>query len=266
MRLITVNVNGIRAALRRGGLDWLAEQDADIVTLQEVRASHAQLREVLAEGGFGAWHVAHAEGSVAGRAGVAVLSRAEPAAVREGVGPGALDGAGRWVEADIPIGGRTVTVASAYVHTGEAGTPRQVVKERFLESVGQRLAVWADQGRYAVLTGDLNVAHREDDLRNWRGNLRKAGFLPEERACFDRWFDELGFVDVHRRLHGPGPGPFTWWTWRGKAFDNDAGWRIDYQVASAPLAARAVRAEVGRAAAYALRWSDHAPVTVDYDL
>jgi exodeoxyribonuclease-3 len=266
VRLITVNVNGIRAALRRRGLDWLAEQDADIVTLQEVRASDAQLREVLAEGGFGAWHVAHAVGPVAGRAGVAVLSRAEPVAIHEGVGPGELDGAGRWVEADIRAGGRTVTVASAYVHTGGAGTARQVVKQRFLEAVGQRLAVWADQGRYAVLTGDLNVAHREDDLKNWRGNLNTAGFLPQERACFDRWFDELGFVDVHRRLHGPGPGPFTWWTWRGQAFDNDAGWRIDYQVASAPLAARAVRAEVGRAAAYALRWSDHAPLTVDYDL
>jgi exodeoxyribonuclease III len=125
---------------------------------------------------------------------------------------------------------------------------------------------WAADGRYAVLTGDLNVAHTVDDLKNWKGNRGKAGFLPAEQAVFDGWFDGLGFVDVHRRHHGPGPGPYTWWSWRGQAFDNDSGWRIDYHLASAPLAARAVRAEAGRAAAYAQRWSDHAPVSVTYDL
>ena len=134
------------------------------------------------------------------------------------------------------------------------------------DGVGNRLREWAADGRYAVLTGDLNVAHTVDDLKNWKGNRGKAGFLPAEQAVLDEWVDGLGFVDVHRRLHGPGPGPYTWWSWRGKAFDTDAGWRIDYQLASAPLAALAVSAEVGRAATYAQRWSDHAPVGVRYAL
>jgi exodeoxyribonuclease-3 len=164
------------------------------------------------------------------------------------------------------VGESVVTVASAYVHTGEAGTPRQDEKMRFLAAIGERLTGWAADGRYAVLTGDLNIAHTVDDLKNWKGNRGKAGFLPAEQAVFDDWFAGLGYVDVHRRLHGPGPGPYTWWSWRGQAFDNDSGWRIDYHLASAPLGARAVRAEVGRAAAYAERWSDHAPVSVTYDL
>ena len=118
----------------------------------------------------------------------------------------------------------------------------------------------------AVVTGDLNVAHREDDLKNWKGNLRKSGFLPEERDRFDQWFRAGHWVDVQRAAHGPGPGPYTWWSWRGQAFDNDSAWRIDYQLASRPLAARVSTASVGRAAAYDLRWSDHAAVVVDYDL
>ena len=108
---------------------------------------------------------------------------------------------------------------------------------RFLAAVGDRLATWAAEGRHAVLTGDLNIAHRVEDLKNWKGNRGKSGFLPEEQAQIDGWIGTHGFVDVHRHLHGPGPGPYTWWSWRGKAFDSDAGWRIDYQLASAPLAA-----------------------------
>ena len=114
--------------------------------------------------------------------------------------------------------------------------------------------------------GDLNVAHREADLKNWLGNRGKSGWLPEERAYLDRWLARDAWVDVARRLHGEGPGPYSWWSWRGQAFDNDTGWRIDYQLATRDLAARAVKADVGRAASYAERWSDHAPVVVDYDL
>jgi exodeoxyribonuclease-3 len=269
--LVSANVNGIRAAARRGGLTWLERARPDVVTLQEVRADDDHLHGILAGTAFAHWHVVHAPCGAKGRAGVAVLCRSEPLAVRTSVveapdGLAGLDASGRWVEADVPVGGHVVTVASAYVHTGEAGTARQDEKMRFLTAVGDRLAAWAADGRYAVLTGDLNVAHRAEDLRNWKGNRGKSGFLPEEQAELDRWLDGHGFVDVHRRLHGPGPGPYTWWSWRGRAFDADAGWRIDYQLASAPLAARAVRAEVGRAASYEERWSDHAPVSVLYDL
>ena len=269
MLLVSANVNGIRAAARRGGMAWLEAAAPDVVTLQEVRADEDQLTQALAGSAFEGWYVAHATGTAKGRAGVAVLSRWPFADVRTDVGEG-FAGSGRWVEADVLVEGAhgpaVVTVASAYVHTGHAGTPRQDEKMRFLAAVGARLEAWAADGRYAALTGDLNVAHRVEDLKNWKGNRGKAGFLPEEQAQLDRWIGTHGFVDVHRHLHGPGPGPYTWWSWRGQAFDNDSGWRIDYQLASAPLAARATRAEVGRAASYAERWSDHAPVSVTYNL
>jgi exodeoxyribonuclease-3 len=266
MRVITANVNGVRACARRGGLRWLADQGADVLCLQEVRATDAQLQQALEEAGLGGWHVAHTEAADKGRAGVAVVSRHEPVRVQVGVGPEEFAASGRWVEVDHETPAGPVTIASAYVHTGEADTPRQAEKYRFLDAITDRLTGWAGSGALAVVTGDLNVAHREDDLKNWKGNLKKAGFLPQERAYLDRWFEYGDWYDTHRELHGPGPGPYTWWSWRGKAFDNDAGWRIDYQIASRPLAKLAVAAGVGRAAAYDQRWSDHAAVTVDYDL
>ena len=267
MHLVSANVNGIRAAARRGGVERLARSGADVIALQEVRADDAQLREALVGTELGGWHVAHPASTAKGRAGVAVLSRAEPLAVRADLAE-EFAGAGRWVEVDLPAegGSRPVTVASAYVHTGQAGTARQDEKERFLGAIGERLRCWGAQGRWAVLTGDVNVAHTADDLKNWKGNRGKAGFLPSEQAHLDAWVGEHGFVDVTRALHGAGPGPYTWWSWRGQAFDNDSGWRIDYQFASRQLAPRAVRGAVGRAAAYEDRWSDHAAVSVTYDL
>jgi exodeoxyribonuclease-3 len=234
-----------------------------VVLLQEVRATDEILADHLPPG---EWHLAHEASETKGRAGVAIASRLPMTAVRIGLKTGVTGDSGRWVEADLETPAGTVTVVSTYVHTGDAGTPRQQQKLRFLDAIGSRLDAWTSSGSLAVVTGDLNVAHREDDLKNWKGNLRKSGFLPEERDRFDRWFAAGHWVDVHRAAHGPGPGPYTWWSWRGKAFDNDAGWRIDYQLASRPLAARAATASVGRAAAYDLRWSDHAAVVVDYDL
>jgi exonuclease III len=184
LTVASVNVNGVRAAVRRGMPAWLAERRPDVLCLQEVRAGDDELAVALGDG----WHAVHEEASAKGRAGVAV-----------------------------------------------AGRPRAVYG-------------------------------READLKNWRGNLRKSGFLPEERAWFDRLLGELGWVDVVRSLAGEGPGPYSWWSWRGKAFDLDSGWRIDYQIASPGLAARAVKAEIDRAPSYRERWSDHAPVLVRYDL
>jgi exodeoxyribonuclease-3 len=284
LTVATANVNGIRAAVRRGMAGWLAARRPDLLCLQEVRASDELLAEALGPG----WSGVHDEAEVKGRAGVAVMSRTPPLAVRSGLAElaglagtaeGGFDGSGRWVEADLALdvassGAGLLTAVSAYVHTGEADTPRQDEKYRFLEAAAARLAQLTADGRHVLLTGDLNVAHREADLKNWKGNLKKAGFLPGERAWFDRLFDgtdgtdgtDGDWVDVHRALAGPGPGPYTWWSWRGKAFDNDAGWRIDYQIASSGLAARAVKAEVDRAPTYAARWSDHAPVVVEYEL
>lgn len=266
VRVISANVNGIRAAARRGGLDWLRDQHADVIALQEIRASDEQLQDVLTAGGFGDWHVSSAPGRAKGHAGVAVLTRRPPVRASSDLGPLEFADVGRWVEVDVMGPDGPVTVISTYVHTGEAGTPRQDEKLRFLDAIGSRLASLAEDAGYAVLTGDLNICHTADDLKNWKGNVGRSGFLPEEQAHLDRWARDHAYVDVNRRLHGPGPGPYTWWSWRGKAFDNDAGWRIDYQLASQPLAERATRVEVGRAATYAQRWSDHAPLTVDYDL
>ncbi len=270
LTVATVNVNGVRAAVRRGMRPWLAERAPDVLCLQEVRATDADLAAALGDG----WFLVHEEASARGRAGVAVATRTPPVDVRAGLAPlptdrpgdAGFDGAGRWVEADLPADDRLLTVVSAYVHTGEAGTVRQLEKEAFLEAAAVRLDALAADGRHVLLTGDLNVAHREADLKNWKGNLKKAGFLPQERAWFDRLLGDGAWVDVVRALAGMGPGPYSWWSWRGKAFDLDSGWRIDYQIASAGLAEHAVKAETDRAGSYAERWSDHAPVVVRYDV
>ncbi len=262
----TVNVNGIRAATRRGMGGWLAERRPDLLCLQEVRADDAALHDALGPG----WCGVHEEAGSRGRAGVAVLARTAPLAARTGLARTGFDaecGAGRWVEADYPVvgSGTPLTVVSAYVFTGQAGTPRQDEKLAFLGAARRRLDEIAADGRPALLTGDVNIAHREQDLKNWKGNRGKAGFLPAERA----WFDDLlaaGWVDVVRRAHREMPGPYSWWSWRGRAFDNDAGWRIDYQIATPALAALAGTTAVDRAPSYRLRWSDHAPVVVEYDL
>ena len=282
-KITTANVNGIRAAVRRGCLGWLTAAAPDVITMQEVRASQAHLDAALAGTVYESWHRAHAVANAPGRAGVVVMSAVEPLEVRHGLGEFIDDG--RWIEVDLPSERHGVTtVVSAYVHTGEAGTDRQLVKLRFLDAMHNRFEELVKRSRAnegeALITGDLNVAHRDLDLKNWRGNLKKSGFLPEERAYFDRW---LGYgwdatnptrepvshdgdlVDLGRKHGGDGGGPYTWWSWRGKAFDNDSGWRIDYELATAGLARRSVAADVGRAASYAERWSDHAPLTVTFD-
>ena len=203
----TVNVNGIRAAARKGMGEWLASCGADVVTFQEVRAP-----EDLVEGlGGQGWRSAAHASMLKGRAGVAI-------AVYE-----------------------------------------------MLEGAWSRLAELRASGRHVLLTGDLNIAHTNLDIKNWKGNLKSAGFLPEERAYIDRLLEAGEWVDVHRALAGDVPGPYTWWSQRGKAFDNDSGWRIDYHLASKELATRAVSARVDRAASYDTRWSDHAPLVVTYE-
>ena len=265
LRVVTATVNGIRAAVRRGGLEWLAAAKPDVLCLQEVRATHEQLHEALAGSPFGSWSIAHVPAPQLGRAGVAVLSRKPIVAERGDTGrlPAGLQGQGRWIEADLDTDAGRVTVVSAYVHTGEAGTPKQVEKFAFLDAMTARLAQLRQRGRQAIVCGDFNVAHAEIDIKNWRGNRDKAGFLPEERAYLDRWL-AAGWADLGRRLGGEGPGPYTWWSWRGRGFDTDGGWRIDYVLATPPIAERATKVTVGKAPTYAERWSDHAPVVADF--
>ncbi|NYI04305.1 exodeoxyribonuclease III [Allostreptomyces psammosilenae] len=264
LTISTVNVNGLRAAVRKGFTAWLDATDADVVCLQEVRATPDQLPpEVLRPAG---WHTYHAPAEAKGRAGVAVYTREAPEAVRVGFDTPEFAASGRYLEVDLP----DVTVASLYLPSGEVATERQAEKERFMAAflpylAARRTAV-ESVGRSMVVCGDWNIAHREVDLKNWRSNRTCSGFLPEERAWLTEVFDGAGWVDVVRRLNPEGPGPYTWWTYRGRAFDNDAGWRIDYHVSTPRLAERAVKATVERAATHDERWSDHAPVTVVYDV
>jgi len=267
LRIITVNVNGIRAAHRRGGLDWLAKARPDVICFQEVRATDEQFREVLDDSPLKRFHVAHQAAPQRGRAGVAILSKAAPVDVRDSHSDVNLGGLGRWVEADIegPFG--PITVVSVYVHTGEADSPKQAEKYAFLDAMDTRLkqlhARARRRGSEVLVAGDFNIARTEMDIKNWKGNLKNAGFLPEERAYLDTWFHKH-WIDLGRHLGGPGPGPYTWWSWRGRGFDTDGGWRIDYQMATPGLAERAHKAIVGKAPTYAERWSDHAPLTVQF--
>jgi exodeoxyribonuclease III len=276
VRIASINVNGIRAATRKGMLEWLDAADVDIMALQEVRASADELTVALP-----GWELVNDEALAKGRAGVAIASRTAPADVRSVLGQEGLDSAGRWLEADFDIGGERLTVVSAYVHTGEAETPRQDAKWAFLDAMEARLPRLADATPLALVMGDLNVGHRELDIRNWKGNVKKAGFLPRERAYFDRFLGPagaevtgvdgstgtgLGWVDIGRTHHGEIDGPYTWWSMRGRAFDNDSGWRIDYHLATPALAARATDYAVVRAPSWDTRWSDHAPVLADYTI
>jgi exodeoxyribonuclease-3 len=170
-----------------------------------------------------------------------------------------------------------VTVVSVYVHSGEVNTPKQVEKYKFLDAMESRLSVLGANGSTALIVGDLNVGHRTLDIKNWKGNLKNSGFLPAEREYFDRILGAedddhynagagLGWVDLGRRFAGEIPGPYTWWSQRGQAFDTDTGWRLDYHLATPALAATALTYAIDKASAWDTRWSDHAPVVIDYDI
>ncbi len=277
VRIATVNVNGVRAAFRKGMSDWLDARNVDILALQEVRASTEDLESLLGP----EWNILHDAASAKGRAGVALASRSKAEIHRVAIGADDFDSAGRWLEADYKVGGKVLTVVSTYVHSGEVDTPKQVEKYKFLEGMVARMPEIAKHTDYALVVGDLNVGHRELDIKNWKGNVKNAGFLPQERAYFDRFMGEagatieladgttgtgLGWVDVGRTAAGEVAGPYTWWSFRGQAFDTDAGWRIDYHLATPALAAVAGGYTVDRADSYDTRWSDHAPVVVDYAL
>jgi exodeoxyribonuclease-3 len=255
----TVNVNGVRAAVKArseantGLLGWLRGAPADYICLQEVRATEAETRAALAPALADGWTLVQAPAAQKGRSGVAILSRHEPDAVRIGHGDPQFAESGRYIEADFG----KLTLASLYLPSGEAETDRQVEKDQFLATFGEYVKPLARAKRDVLICGDWNIAHTELDIKNWKGNRKASGFLPHERAWIGEVFaDGSGWTDVQRA--------YSWWSYRGQAFDNDAGWRIDYHVANKPLAARAVKAVTQRAERYELRWSDHAPIVVEY--
>lgn len=251
MRVVSLNVNGIRAAHRKGAAALLAGLDADVVALQEVRARAAE-RPALLPGYATAWH----EAARPGYSGVGTLARAPFDGAPVALDHEALDAEGRVLRSDHPAG---VTVVNVYAPSGSSGDHRQALKLAFMERFLPWLAALLAEGREVLVVGDVNVAHAEVDLKNWRANRGTPGFLPEERAWLSAVLD-LGLVDVVRTLAGPDAAVYSWWSARGGARERDVGWRIDYQLATPALAASAHRFDVPRTPVV----SDHAPVVVDY--
>jgi len=253
MRVITLNVNGIRSAARKGLYRWLAAQKADAICLQEVKAQEADLEgRAFALRGYEK-HVFHAEKK--GYSGVALYSRHQPDAVVKGFGAREFDAEGRYLEAKFG----TLSVVSVYLPSGSSGPHRQASKFRFLAAFLPHLETLKRSGREVILCGDWNIAHREIDLRNWRANRKNSGFLPEERDWLTKVFEGLGFVDVFRRLNAE-PEQYTWWSNRGQAWAKNVGWRIDYQIATPGVATTAHRESIY----LRKRFSDHAPLVIDY--
>jgi exodeoxyribonuclease-3 len=255
MRILTLNCNGIRSAARKGLFDWLPSQSPDVICLQETRAQAHQLEDAsFRPDGY---HCYYFEAERKGYSGVAAFSKLKPDRVVRGFGAPEFDGEGRYLE--LQIG--SLSVVSLYLPSGSSGPERQASKFRFLDVFLPYLKRLGRRRRQYVLCGDLNIAHRPVDLENWRANQRNSGFLPEERAWLDRLFGELGWVDAFREVDKR-PGQYTWWSNRGQARARNVGWRIDYQVVNPALAGRARAASI-----YKDSWfSDHAPLTMDYEL
>ena len=254
MRIVTLNVNGIRSAAAKGFVAWMRRQEADVVCLQETKAQPQDLpRSLLAPRGLHA-HFHSAEKR--GYSGVAIYARREPDQVTLGLGIPDIDAQGRFLQLDFA----GLSVVSLYMPSGSSGDAAQARKIAFMERFMPRLEAMRACGREFVVCGDWNIAHREIDLTNWRANRGRPGFTPEEREWLTRVFEMHGFVDVFRRLD-PRPGRYTWWSNFGRARENNVGWRIDYQIATPGIAALARSTDIYTRK----RFSDHAPLTVDYD-
>ncbi len=255
MRIITANVNGIRSAARKGFFSWLVRQRADVVCLQEVRAQSTQIADAVFHPR--SFHCHYLPAQRPGYSGVALFSKQQPDTLIEGLGWSDMDGEARYLEACFG----SLSIISLYLPSGSSGDARQGVKMQFLDRFAQHLAKCRKRQRDYIICGDFNIAHKQIDLRNWRANQKNSGFLPEERAWLDMLFGELGFVDAFRVIN-TAPDQYTWWSNRGNARANNVGWRLDYQVVSEGLSdsVRAERIYTEK------KFSDHAPLIMDYDL
>ena len=256
LRIISLNLNGIRSAWSKNLLPWLQQQQADIVCLQELKAQAADLNDEMRapDGMHAAYHYAEKKGY----SGVGVWSRSVPETVTEGFDGGEFDAEGRYLRVDFG----NLSVISLYLPSGSSSPERQEAKFRFLDVFLPQMQALRAEGREIVLCGDWNIAHQEIDLKNWKSNQKNSGFLPEERAWLTRVFNELGWVDVYRRLYPAATSEaYTWWSNRGQAWANNVGWRIDYQIATPGVAATARQASIYKDS----RFSDHAPLIIDYD-
>ncbi len=255
MRIISANLNGIRAAARKGFFEWMLAQEADVVCLQETKAQVAQLTDaVFMPAGY---HVAFHDAVKKGYSGTAIYSRSAPHHIQTGLGFDLADSEGRYVQFDF----EKLSVGSIYFPSGTSGEERQALKYDFMARYEKILQQQLKMDREFVICGDWNIAHHEIDLKNWKGNQKNSGFLPEERAWLDKLFSELGYVDAFRVLNQEAD-QYTWWSNRGQAYAKNVGWRIDYQVVTPGLAKKLLRTEIYKET----RFSDHAPLIMDYDI
>jgi exodeoxyribonuclease-3 len=260
LRVVTANLNGVRSAANKGFFDWVEQSRPCILGVQELKAQSEQVDGFFSQTTDLVGHFHYAQKK--GYSGVGIYTRAEPSDVLIGLGHAEFDDEGRWVEARFDRPGRKLSLISCYFPSGSSGEERQQVKFRFLEAMYPKLM--AHQGeREFILMGDVNIAHQQADLKNWKSNQKNSGFLPEERAWMTRLLSEGALVDVYRRLHPDATDDcYTWWSNRGQAYAKNVGWRLDYQIATPALAATARTAVIFKQQ----RFSDHAPLIIDYDI
>ena len=255
MKIISLNLNGIRSAKNKGVYAWLKKQDADLVCMQEIKAQAADMHDdmLALEGYYSYFHYADKKGY----SGVGIYSKQKADAVIEGLGIADIDSEGRYLE--VRLG--NLSVVSLYLPSGSSGEERQAFKFSMMARFMPQLKALKASGREVILCGDWNIAHQEADLKNWKGNRKNSGFLPEERAWLTALFSEVGWVDVYRHLYPNATEEgYTWWSNRGQAWANNVGWRIDYQIATPAIAAKAISASIYKDE----RFSDHAPLIVNY--
>ncbi len=255
MRIITLNANGIRAASRKGVFQWLEQQQADVLCVQETKAQRHQLGPEITD--ISGFHSYFHDAEKPGYSGVAIYTRHAPDRVRAGIGWPDFDSEGRWLQIDL---GR-LSIVSLYLPSGSSREERQTYKFELMERFVPELKRMRRQRREYIICGDWNIAHHRIDIENWRSNQKNSGFLPEEREWMTRLFDELKYVDAFRVVNQE-PRQYTWWSNRGRAWDNNVGWRIDYQVITPGLREAVQAVSIYREQ----RFSDHAPLTIDYDL
>lgn len=254
MRVITVNVNGIRAAARKGFFEWLKRQQADVICVQETKAHMRVIdgAEFRPQG----YHCYYFDAVKKGYSGVGIFCRREPDKISTGLGWSHADDEGRYIQADFG----KLSVASLYMPSGSSGPERQDVKFDFLDHYMQALKKIRQLNRSVIICGDWNIVHKEIDIKNFKSNQKSSGCLPEERAWLDDVFNKVGFVDAFRVVNQK-PDQYTWWSNRGRAYEKNVGWRIDYQIITPDLKNKVQKASIYKTK----RFSDHAPLIVDYD-
>ena len=254
MKVISLNLNGIRSAVRKGLIKWIEKQHADLICFQETKAQIEQLTTIMSS--FQDWHTSFSDAEKKGYSGVAIFSKKPPQLISKSFGFREADREGRFIQFDF----EKLSIVSVYFPSGSSGMERQDMKYRFMEEFEKWLNSRKKDLKKIIICGDLNIAHNEIDLKNWKGNRKNSGFLPEERAWLSKVFKKYNLFDAYRTLY-PNAEEYTWWSNRGKAWDNNVGWRIDYQVVGSDYIKKIKSAEIYRTE----RFSDHAPLVISYD-